>query len=221
MQADGAAAGDEHSFSSGYASLLHSFQNRVNRLDERGFLEADIVGQRDNPALGHPGHSFYVFAETTAVGSEATRKTRRLVLFALGEETALAIEALAARDVMKAHHAVAQFPLRYSAAGCCDCSGYFMAQNLGRRNVGVVNLLDVGPTNATCGDFDEHFAVGHFGDGDFLDANDSLFAVDARAHGLGDGAKSLQGFECCSRPTHRSATFSESCPATAWTTSVT
>src|SRR5437879_7506514 len=122
---------------------------------------------------------------------------------------------------MKTHHAVAKLPIRHAAASCYDCAGQFVAQNLGGRNVGVIDLLDVRAANAASGNFDEDFAVGHFGDGDFFDANDSLFAVDTGAHGLGDGTKSLQDFECCSRPTHRSATFRESCLATTWTTSVT
>jgi hypothetical protein len=112
----------------------------------------------------------------------------------LGEEAAFAIKAFAARNVMKTHHAVAGHPPRNATAGCDYCAGYLMAKNLRRGDVGVINLLDVGAANTAGGDFDEHFAVGDFGDGDFFDANDSLFAVDTSAHGLGDGSQSLHGF---------------------------
>ena len=64
------------------------------------------------------------------------------------------------------------------------------------------NLLDVGATNAARGNLDEDFAGGHFRDRDFLDSNDSLFAVDAGAHGLGDRTKSFHGFQCCAGPAH-------------------
>src|SRR3989442_6551975 len=106
---------------------------------------------------------------------------------------------------MKAHHAVAELPLRHVAASGYDSAGHFVAQNLGRWDVGVVNLLDVGAANAAGGDFDQDFAVGHFRDGDFLDADDSLFAVDTGAHGLGDGAQRFYGLERCTGPAHRAS----------------
>src|SRR5260370_9463328 len=81
-----------------------------------------------------------------------------------------------------------------------------MAQNLRRRHVSVINLLDVGAANAAGGDFNEHFAVSHFWDGDFLDTDDALFALHTSAHGLGDGAKRLPSFQSCSGPAHRTAT---------------
>src|SRR6266446_2446988 len=106
---------------------------------------------------------------------------------------------------MKTHYSVADLPLRHAAARGYDGAGYFVAQNLRRRNVGVENLLDVGAANATGGNFDEDSAVGHLGDGDFFDANDSLFAVDTSAHGLGDEAKRLHSFQSCAGPAHRAA----------------
>jgi hypothetical protein len=50
------------------------------------------------------------------------------------------------------------------------------------------NLLDIRATDPAGGNFDEHFAITDFGDRDFFDANDALFAENARPHGLGDGA---------------------------------
>ena len=110
--------------------------------------------------------------------------------------------------MVKTHHPVAELPFRHAAASGYNGAGHFVAKNLRRRNVGMINLLDVGAANAASGNFNEHFALGHFGDGDFFHTHDSLFAVDAGAHGLGYGTKRLQGSECCSGPAHRAATSS-------------
>src|SRR5712691_12683962 len=107
---------------------------------------------------------------------------------------------------METHDAVARHPLRYAATRCDDRAGYFMAENLRRRNVGVINLLDVGAADAAGSDFDEHFALGDFRNGNFLYADDPLFAIDTGAHGLGNGTERLQGFKCCAGPAHVAAT---------------
>jgi hypothetical protein len=51
------------------------------------------------------------------------------------------------------------------------------------------NFLDVGAADAARGDFDEHFSLGDFGDGNFFDADETFFAEDAGAHGFGDRAE--------------------------------
>ena len=61
-----------------------------------------------------------------------------------------------------------------------------------RWNVSVEDFFDVGAADAASGDFDQDFVVAYFGDGDFFDADDTLFAVDAGVHGLGNGPKCLQ-----------------------------
>jgi hypothetical protein len=75
-----------------------------------------------------------------------------------------------------------------------------------RLNVTLEDFLNVGAADATGGDFDEHFAGGEFGDGYLFDAHDSLFAVDARAHGFRDGARDLWRFQHALGMTHRLAT---------------
>src|SRR5260370_5419198 len=165
-----------------------------------------LRGVRLPPALPPEGLVLAVWGDPPAVGGDTAGEACRLVLLALREEATLAIETIAAGYVMETHHTVARDPLRYAAAHCYDRAGYFMAQNLRRRNVGVINLLDVGAADAASGDFDEHFAIAHFWDGDFLDANDSLSAVDTGAHRFRDGTKRLQMFEGCSGPAHRVAT---------------
>src|SRR5258708_6318727 len=48
--------------------------------------------------------------------------------------------------------------------------------------------------------------VADFGNGDFFYAHDSLFAVDAGAHGFGYGAEGLERFKDGGGPVHRAAT---------------
>src|SRR6266550_262509 len=81
-----------------------------------------------------------------------------------------------------------------------------MTQNLRRRQIGVKNLLDVCAADPAGGDFDEDFAIADFGYGDFFDADDTLFAVDTGAHGLGDRTQIPCRLQGCARPTHFAAT---------------
>src|SRR6202035_4205445 len=48
LEADGAAAQDEHSFAGGDARLLNGFDDGVDRLDESGLFETDVVWERDH-----------------------------------------------------------------------------------------------------------------------------------------------------------------------------
>jgi len=41
-----------------FASLLHSFQIVVNRLDEWGLLNSNVIGQSDDPAVWPNRHGF-------------------------------------------------------------------------------------------------------------------------------------------------------------------
>lgn len=81
-----------------------------------------------------------------------------------------------------------------------------MAEDLGRRDEGVEDLFDVGAADTAGGNFDEHFAFSNFGDGNFFDANDAFFAVNAGAHGFRDGVEGAGGFESCAGAAHRAAT---------------
>jgi len=120
---------------------LYALNDGVYGLDEGSFLERDFVGQTDDTSLGDPGHGFDVFGEAAAVGGEAGSEAGGLVLFALREETAFAIETFSARDVVKAHHAVAEFPFGDAAADGDDGACEFVAEDLGRGDIGVVDFL--------------------------------------------------------------------------------
>src|SRR5580698_676794 len=196
LQPDRAAAEDEDFFALLDAGLLDGFDDGVDGLDEGGFLEADVVGKRNNAALSDPWHGFYVFAEAAAVGREACGEAGGFVLLALRKEAIFAVEAGAAGRVMEAHHAVAGLESCDTGANGDDGAGEFVAEDLRRFDVTLEDFLNVGAADAASGDFDQNFARADFGDGDFFNADDSLFAIDARAHRLGDDAECRGGGGC-------------------------
>ena len=111
--------------------------------------------------------------------------------------------------MVKAHHAVAKLPFCHAAADGHYGASQFMSQDLRRRHISVKDLLGVGAANPTSSNFDEHFAVGDFGNGNFFDADDSLFTVDASTHGFRDRPQRLHSLQRCAGSTHRTATCSE------------
>src|SRR5580692_10679113 len=202
LEADGAAAQDEDSFAGGDARLLNGFDDGVDGLDESGFFETDIVRERDNAAVGDPGHGFYILSEAAAVWREAGGQPGCFILLALGEEALLTIKAPPARNMVEAHDAVAGRPLVYATADGDDRAGKFVAQNLRRLDVTLKDFLDVRAANAAGGHFNEHFAFANFGDGDFLDADDSFFAENTGPHGFRDGPLRLPRFCRCAEAAH-------------------
>jgi len=164
-----------------------------------------LSGSATMPAP-RPRHGFDVFGEAAAVGGEAGGEAGGLVLLALGEEAAFAVETFAAGNVVKTHHAVAQFPFADAAADGDDGAGEFMAEDLWRGDVGVVDFFDIGAADTAGGDLDKGFAVSDFRNRDIFDADDSFFAVDAGTHGFGDRAQRARGFERCASPAHLAAT---------------
>ena len=86
---------------------LNAFHAGVDRFDKAGLLERNAVGNADRAVLDDPVHDSDVFGETAAGGLESGGAADFLVGGALGESFVLAIETLAAGDVVKDHHAVA------------------------------------------------------------------------------------------------------------------
>src|SRR5262249_5242413 len=158
----------------------------VDRFKERSFLEADVVRKWNDAAFGYPGHGFDEFGETAAVRSKTRRKARAPVLLALREEAALAVKAVLAWDVVKAHHAVAGPELGHTGPGGDNRAGKLVTEDLRRLDVALEDFLDVSAADAARCDFDEHLVRTDFGDGDFFDANHALVSVDAGAHGFGN-----------------------------------
>jgi hypothetical protein len=123
-----------------------------------------------------------------------------LVLFALREETAFAVKALLAGDVVKAHHAVAGLKLANARARDDHGSGELVAEDLRWFDVTLEDFFDVGAADATGGDFDEDFVGPDVGNRDFFNANEAFVAIDAGAHGSRDGVKCSARFRRCWKP---------------------
>ena len=107
---------------------------------------------------------------------------------------------------METHHAIAGLEFRHTRADGDDGAGKFVAEDLRRLDISLENFLDVRAADAAGGDFDEKFAFTHFGDGDLFNEDNSLLAVNAGAHGFGDGAKRLRRSGHNRTGSHRAAT---------------
>src|SRR5215470_11271460 len=206
LQADRPATHDQNGFARGYAGFLDGFEDGVDGFEEGGFLEADVVGQRDDPALGNPGHGFDILGKAATVRTEARRKAGGLVLPALREKPAFAIKAVLAWDVMKTHHPIAGLELGDARTGGDDRAGKLMTQDLRRLDVALEDFLDVRAADPAGCDFDQHFVAGDVRNGNFFDADDTLVTIDAGAHGPGDGCQGSKGFGHRRRRAHRAAT---------------
>src|SRR5258708_33057750 len=89
-----------------------------------------------------------VFREPPAIGGEAGGKPSGLVLCALREQSALAVETFFARNVMKAHHAVAGREFCDARASGYDGAGEFVAENLRRIHNALENFFYIRARNA-------------------------------------------------------------------------
>src|SRR5712664_2580870 len=103
---------------------------------------------------------------------------------------------------METHHAIAGLPFGDAGADRNDRTCEFVTEDLRRLDITLKDFFDVGAANAAGGDFDQGFVIADFRNGDFFDAHDSFFAVDAGAHGFGDGAESICGLYNHSRANH-------------------
>src|ERR1700688_1255520 len=106
---------------------------------------------------------------------------------------------------METHDASAWFPFGDAGAYGDDGACEFVTQDLRGIYVGLKNFFYVSAADAAGGDFDQNFAVGDVGDGNFFHADDALFAVDAGVHGFGDGSQRGSGVQHGSRVAHEAA----------------
>jgi hypothetical protein len=129
-------------------------------------------------------------------------------LLALRKKALLTIEASAAWRVVKTHDAIAGHPLGYATSNRDHGTSKLVTQNLRWLYVSLENFLDVGATNAASGDFDKHFTVADFRNGNFFDSDDTFVPEDTGAHYLRDWPMRVQGFCCCSGAAHVAETSS-------------
>ena len=107
-QADRALADHQHRIVGGEIEQLHALEHGVHRLDEGRLLKGHAVGNAHHAAVGDDEvHHANVLGKAAAGGLEAGRDAGLLVERALRGRLLAAVVALAAGDVMEAHHALA------------------------------------------------------------------------------------------------------------------
>jgi len=93
-----------------------------------------------------------------------------------------AIEALHARDVMKDQNSVAGLEILNFLADGRNFAGCFVSIYPRRRQQIVLNLLQIGMTDAATVDFYEYFSWSDLRHGNRLDADSALARVNGRPH---------------------------------------
>ena len=186
-QADRALSNDHNGLAGSDASFFDGLEAGIDRLDEGGFDEADPIGNLDHAAFDNPRHRLHIFGKAAAVGSKAGRQTHPFIKLALREQFALAVETVAAGNVMETDDPVAGSESGDTCAHGDDCAGHFVPEDLWRGNETMLDLLDVGATNAAGGDADQKFSRSDFGNGDLFDDDVILAAIHRRSHDRRDG----------------------------------
>ncbi len=175
---NGLAAAQEQSFD--------PFHTGVDRFDEAGLLEGNGVGNADGAVLDDPVHDADVFGKAAAGGLESRGTADLFISGALGEGLVLAVETLAAWDVVEDHNPVAGAVVLHGVADGGDYAGGFVSEDArGRMGTGG-DLLEVGAADAAGVNAEEHLTVGDLGYGDGFEADVVYATVDCGLHGRGD-----------------------------------
>ena len=123
--------------------MLESLEAGIYRLDEAGLIETHAVRDFFYAALDDPVHDADVLRKAAAGRLESRRHADLLVDRALRKQLAPAIEAFAARNVVKHHHPVAGMKARDAGAHRRDHAGGFVAVNPGRLQQVIGDLLQI------------------------------------------------------------------------------
>jgi hypothetical protein len=161
-----------------------------------------VVRNRNHATLYDPRHRPHVFGEAAAIWIEASRKAGGFKYGTLREEFSLAIEAVAAGNVMEANDPIARVEFLDTAPDRNDRSSQLVPQNLRRLDEPIVNLLDVGAADATSGYTEKNFALADVGYGNGLDNHASFAAVHTRAHVSRHGPAWIGAIDLCGKMTH-------------------
>jgi hypothetical protein len=179
-------ANHKNIFTAGDARAAHGLQASIHRLNKRGFFKTDVVRDGHHPAFGDPRHRTNVLREAATIGIEAGGEAGLFVTGALRVEFSLAVEASAARNVVKAHSAVAPLPFGNAATYRDHGARHFVPQNLRRPHEAMMNLLDVCAADAARRDTNQHFAVGNLRNRHIFHSDGVLPAIDGSPHICGD-----------------------------------
>jgi hypothetical protein len=161
---------------------MNGLQACIDRLDKTRFFECDVVGNGDNSPAYHVGHHAYVLRETPAIRVEPGGNAGFLVNRALGKQLSFAIEAVTARNVVKADDSIACGPALDTNSRFDDGSRDFVTENLRRFYKIVADFLDIGSANAASGDPNENFTDSDFRDGHSFEDDTAVAPIYACAH---------------------------------------
>ena len=175
-----------NAFAAAKSELADAFEDGVDRF-QHGSLD-ERCGHRDLDDARHAKVGHAHIPGITAPGRfKPCGDAGLFVLEALGVGVMPAIVALAAGNVVVKSDAVADLKATDAPAQSDDRPRGFMAKDPGRRHGTSLDLLDVSRANPANGDLDQNLAGFDRRDGNFLDPDVILAAVDGRLHEFWDG----------------------------------
>ena len=192
-QADGSLPRHEHVVARQQRQAFYGLKHGVDRFQHGAFFER-VPGRDFNHSRQHEGHDAHVFGESAAGRFKTGGDAGLFILGALSEGVVPAEMAFHAGHVMVQGDAVADLkaaredarPTTQAASNLYNGAGGFVAEDARRRDSAVVDLLDVGRTDAACGNADQQFVLAEARDGHSFGAEIVRAAVDGSAHGFGN-----------------------------------
>ena len=185
--ADRSLADDKNGFIGGKLKQLDGLENGVDRLDESRLFKGNAAGNPDDAA--HPDdpiHHTDVLGEASAGGFKARCCADFFVRGALREGLLAAVIALAARDVMIDHYAIADGKVCDARAGSDNGARHLVAKDARSGVRSQMNLLQIRAADAACGDFDQQLARADCGHRHGFKAQIVYAAIDNGTHRSGD-----------------------------------
>src|ERR1019366_8412214 len=184
--ANRALADQQHRFSGRKPQRFNTFHAGVYGLDERRSLERNAIRNTDDSLANDPLHHPNIFGKTASAGLVARGRADFLVGRTLGEHLMLAIEAFPAGDVVKHHHAVAQFVAGNLFAERSNHTGRFMAKDA-RGGMGTgCDLLEISAADAAGVNANQDLSRADLRHRDSLHADVVHAAINCRLHGCGE-----------------------------------
>src|ERR1019366_3292984 len=177
----------QHRFPGRKSQRFNTLHAGVDGLDESSPLQRNAIRNTNDSLANDPLHHPYIFGKTASAGLVACGRANFLVRRTLGEHLVPAVEAFAAGDVVKHHHAVAEFVAGNILAERSNHSGSFMAKDAGSRMRTGGNLLEIGAADAAGVDPDQDFSWADLRNRDGFQPNVVHAAINRRLHGGGDG----------------------------------
>ena len=184
-EADGPLPRHEHGVATQEGKLGDGLEDGIDGF-LHGAFEEGVLARDFDDAGQDKGHDANIFRVATAGGFEARRDAGEVfVLRTLGEGVMAAGMAIHARHVMVEADAFTDGEAANARADLDDGAGGFVAENAGRRDGAIVDLLDVGGANAAGRDLHEQFTGTDARDRERFEAQIVHAAVNDGPHGFG------------------------------------